>query len=202
MKLKTIITSLLVGMLAMPLMAQPAYNKLIAMERDSINTAFADTATSILLPEDLVNFSGLNYFPIDVKWKIAAKFKRKRFTRKFKMQTSTDRLPVYKKYGVLRFEVDGKKVKMAVYQNIGLSKKEGFEDYLFCPFRDLTAPDESYGGGRYIDLRKKDLSKKCTIDFNTSYNPYCAYNYKYSCPIPPKENHLNVRIEAGIKKWH
>lgn len=202
MNLRILITSFFIGMLALASNAQPQYNKRIAVERDSINKAFADSATSILLEEDRKNFQGLNYFPIDAKWLVPAKFRRTWFSRSFEMQTSTERKPIYKKYGVLKFVVDGQKVKMAVYRNIALSQKAGYEDYLFCPFRDLTAPDESYGGGRYLDFKKRDLGKSCVIDFNRSYNPYCAYNYKYSCPIPPKENHLNVRIEAGIKKWH
>lgn len=182
--------------------AQSDYQREIKEYRDSINAEFADTATSILLKEDIPAFKGLHYFPASEQWLVRAKFRKKIFRPSFEMQTSTERLPVYRKYGVLKFMVGDERVKLTVYQNVALTEKEGYEDYLFCPFRDLTAPEESYGGGRYLDFKMDDLSKDCLIDFNKSYNPYCAYNYKYSCPIPPKENHLNVRIEAGIKKWH
>jgi len=84
---------------------------------------------------------------------------------------------------------------------LDLIKKDGFEDYLFLPFSDTTNGNETYIGGRYIDCRiQKDL--EWTIDFNKAYNPYCAYNYKYSCPIVPMENDLPIAIIAGVKKFH
>jgi uncharacterized protein (DUF1684 family) len=117
------------------------------------------------------------------------------------MKTSTARLPEYIKYGELHFVLDGKECHLNVYQNIDLIKKPGFEDYLFLPFSDLTSGKESYIGGRYIDLT---IPKSSTmiLDFNTAYNPYCAYNHIYSCPLVPLENDLNVAIEAGVKKFH
>jgi uncharacterized protein (DUF1684 family) len=72
---------------------------------------------------------------------------------------------------------------------------------LFLPFTDLTSGVESYGGGRYIDMEVQK-GNTWTIDFNKGYNPYCAYNEKYSCPIPPAENDLKVEVKAGVKKYH
>jgi uncharacterized protein len=88
-----------------------------------------------------------------------------------------------------------------IYRNIDLSKKKEYKNYLFLPFLDLTSGNESYGGGRYIDMRipKGNI---ITIDFNKAYNPYCAYNHKYSCPVVPDENNLNIEIKAGVKKFH
>ena len=71
---------------------------------------------------------------------------------------------------------------------------------MFLPFSDETNGIESYGGGRYIDLRIPE-GNTLIIDFNSAYNPYCAYNDKYSCPIVPRENYLRTRIEAGVKKF-
>ena len=71
-------------------------------------------------------------------------------------------------------------------------------DHLFLPFTDNTNGVETYGGGRYIDL-KIPAGNTINIDFNKAYNPYCAYSDKYSCPIPPPENHLDIEIKAGIK---
>lgn len=88
-----------------------------------------------------------------------------------------------------------------MYQNLDLIKKPGFKDYLFLPFTDMTCGDESYLGGRYIDM-KMPTSKWITIDFNKAYNPYCVYNDNYSCPIVPSENHLDIEIKAGVKKFH
>ena len=108
---------------------------------------------------------------------------------------------MYIKFGEAHFKIDGKALVLNIYQNIELSKKKEYVDYLFLPFSDLTCGKESYIGGRYIDL-KIPTSDTILIDFNTAYNPYCAYNHKYSCPIVPLENDLPVAINAGVKKFH
>jgi hypothetical protein len=118
----------------------------------------------------------------------------------FKMKTTTDRQPEYRTYGTLTFKLFDSTIRLQVYQNVELIKKPGFEDYLFVPFTDNTSADESYGGGRYLDLRVP-LSKSIEVDFNRAYNPYCAYNHKYSCPIPPAENHIPLKMKAGEKKY-
>lgn len=117
------------------------------------------------------------------------------------MKTSTDRLPVYIKYGEAHFKLNKKDCVLNIYQNADLVKKEEYKDYLFLPYTDLTSGEESYGGGRYIDL-KIPKDETIIIDFNKSYNPYCAYNHKYSCPIPPMENRLDVEVRAGVKAFH
>jgi hypothetical protein len=92
---------------------------------------------------------------------------------------------------------------LSVYQ-AEISLLEAFPEYkdlLFIPFKDLTNGRESYGGGRYIDI-KNPAGKSAIIDFNLAYNPSCAYGSdKYSCPIPPKENFLQVKIKAGEKTY-
>ena len=127
-----------------------------------------------------------------------AEFTRTPNEEPFKMKTTTDRRPIYVKYGQLSFNLKGENYQLNIYQNQGLIEKEGYEDYLFLPFLDETNGLESYGGGRYIDARIPQ-GDSMLIDFNKSYNPYCAYNDKYSCPIAPRENYLKTRIEAGVK---
>lgn len=167
----------------------------------NLNREFATREESPLTDEDFKVFQSLEFYPIDEKFIVEAKFVRTPKERVFKMKTSTTRLPEYKKYGELLFQIDGKDFKLNVYQNIELSKKEGYEDYLFLPFSDLTCGKESYIGGRYIDMRIPK-TKTVTVDFNKAYNPYCAYNHKYSCPIVPLENDLPIEILAGVKKFH
>lgn len=116
------------------------------------------------------------------------------------MKTTTERLPVYDKYGTLTFELDDKTYKLSVYQSHSLRNNKKYKNYLFLPFTDLTNGNETYGGGRYIDFTIPD-SDVVVIDFNKAYNPYCVYSDKYSCPIPPKENHLPIKITAGIKNY-
>ncbi|MCB9240399.1 MAG: DUF1684 domain-containing protein [Flavobacteriales bacterium] len=190
---------LLISTLSLSAMGQ-SYAEMISAYRDSIDQRFADSSTSILTPETRQQFTGLDYFVPHDSFNIPAKFKRVRCGRTFKMQTSTDRLPIYKVYGVVRFELNDTIRQLTVYQSMDPRIREAYPDHLFCPFKDLTNGVETYGGGRYLDLSKKALKSNPTIDFNKAYNPYCAYNYKYSCPIPPVENHLKIRIEAGVKK--
>ena len=181
--------------------AQVKANQTAQEFQDELNLNFADKEKSPLMEEDLKAFSKLDFFPISEEFIIKAKFIRTRKEKPFEMKTTTERLPIYKKYGELHFTFDGKAFKLNVYQNLDLIKKEGYEDYLFLPFSDTTNGNETYIGGRYIDCRiQKDL--EWTIDFNKAYNPYCAYNYKYSCPIVPLENDLPIAIKAGVKKFH
>jgi len=167
--------------------------------QDELNSEFASKDKSPLT--DRKDFKSLDFFAPNADFYVVADFKRTESEKPFKMKTSTDRTPVYVKYGELSFELKGRKFKLNVYQNTELTKKKGFEDYLFLPFSDLTSGRETYIGGRYIDV-KIPAGDKMAIDFNTAYNPYCAYNHKYSCPIVPLENDLDIEVGAGVKKFH
>jgi uncharacterized protein (DUF1684 family) len=83
-------------------------------------------------------------------------------------------------------------------KNVKLSKNKAYKNYLFIPFKDKTSGNETYGGGRYLDVTVPN-SELTWLDFNTAYNPYCAYSYRYSCPIPPTVNTLPIEIRAGEK---
>lgn len=169
--------------------------------QEELNRDYADSTKSPLTEADLKVFKELDFFPINEKFIVKAQFKRTKKAKVFKMKTSTSRTPEYKKYGELHFTIDDKEYQLNVYQSIDLSKKEEYKEYLFLPFSDLTNGKESYIGGRYIDMKIQD-AKVWEIDFNKAYNPYCAYNHKYSCPIVPLENDLDVAILAGVKKFH
>jgi uncharacterized protein (DUF1684 family) len=173
----------------------------VAKFQTELNEEYADAKKSPLTAEDLAVFKTLDFYPASKTFFVVAKLIRTQKEKPFEMETSTDRKPLYIKYGELSFTIDGRDFKLNVYKNIELSKKKEYKDYLFLPFSDLTSGKESYIGGKYIDLR---IPKGDTIvvDFNTSYNPYCAYNHKYSCPKVPLENDLDIEIKAGVKKFH
>ena len=116
------------------------------------------------------------------------------------MKTTTNRVSEKRVFGVLSFMLKGEEYELSIYQGKDLMHREGFEDYLFLPFFDETNGDETYGGGRYIDARIPE-GDIMTIDFNKAYNPYCAYNDKYSCPIVPRKNYLAMKVEAGVKAF-
>jgi len=169
--------------------------------QNNLNKEFAEAGKSPLTEEDRSHFKALEFFPINEKFAVLATFVKSKGEKSFEMKTTTTRTPMYIKYGELHFKLEGKDFKLDVFQNLDLMKKKGFKDYLFLPFSDLTSGNESYIGGRYIDL-KIPKGNTILIDFNQAYNPYCAYNPKYSCPIVPLQNDLMVEIKAGVKKFH
>lgn len=166
--------------------------------QNDMNNEYADSTHSPLTREDRLKFKGHDFYPINVNLVVVANLKVTPGQEIFEMPTTTERKPKYVKYGVITFKVKRKKYKLNVYQSMDLLNKPEYKDYLFLPFKDLTSGTTSYGGGRYIDLETSD-AKRIIIDFNKAYNPYCAYNHKYSCPIPPKENFIKLKVEAGIK---
>ena len=167
----------------------------------NLNEEFAAATKSPLTEEDRLVFKTLDFFPVDERFIVEAKFKRSKNETAFEMKTSTNRTPMYVKYGELSFAINGENFKLNVYQNLELMRRKGYENHLFLPFSDLTSGNETYIGGRYIDL-EIPKGKTIRIDFNQAYNPYCAYNPKYSCPIVPIENDLITNINAGVKKFH
>jgi hypothetical protein len=169
--------------------------------QQELNLSFADSSKSPLEAKDRATFKSLDFYPIDSKYVVKANFKRTKNEKPFAMPTTTDRKPMYVKYGELHFSVEGKLLKLNVYQNVAFTQNPKYKNSLFLPFTDRTSGNETYGGGRYIDINIP-TGKNVTIDFNQAYNPYCAYNKLYSCPIVPQENDLDVEIRAGVKKFH
>lgn len=168
--------------------------------RDSVDQVFADPEFSILKEEDVESFHGLSYYEINEKFRVKATFEPVDKSDYFKMKTTTERLPEYRVFGMLSFTLNGASFTIPVYQNKELVKRKGYEHYLFLPFTDETNYEGSYPGGRYLDFQSTDIVEgEVTLDFNRCYNPYCAYNDRYSCPIPPTENHIATKIEAGVR---
>ncbi|MDZ7776966.1 MAG: DUF1684 domain-containing protein [Bacteroidales bacterium] len=161
---------------------------------------FLHTDKSPLTNEQVQHFGGLDYFRLDKKYAAQASIARSKDTTSFVIPTTTDRKPLYRKYGRATFVIDGDTLQLTISGNIRPDEPTGYEDYLFIPFNDLTNGMETYGGGRYLDVQQ-DEGDTLTLDFNKAYNPYCAYNPKYSCPIPPDENKLDVEIRAGEKNF-
>lgn len=169
--------------------------------RTDKNLIYSDSIKSPLNPAHISEFNGLDYFKIDPEFKIEGVLELTPDEQPFKMPTSTDRLPIYRKYGNFRFKIKDEHFSLSVYQNMDFIDDTLRNKYLFIPFQDLTSSKESYGGGRYIDILIPE-TEKVVVDFNLAYNPYCAYFDRWSCVIPPPENFLKARITAGEKKFH
>lgn len=114
------------------------------------------------------------------------------------METSTGDMRDYYRWGKVAFAVEGEEASLVIYS-------DGYGEELFLPFRDATNGQETYGAGRYLDNHRPGLRRigadQIELDFNYAYNPYCAYQSNYSCPLPPRENWLKVPIRAGEKKF-
>jgi uncharacterized protein (DUF1684 family) len=164
------------------------------------NAKFKDASTSPLTKKDRKEFEGLDFFKFDSTFVVTAELKLIPDTKWFNMKTTTKRLSKERIYGVLTLSIHNETYRLNVYQGEENMQTEGLEDYLFLPFLDDTNGEESYGGGRYIDLRIP-VSDTIIIDFNRAYNPYCVYNEKFSCPIVPRDNYLPIEIKAGVKSY-
>ena len=179
-----------------PLLGETEYQQ-------KLNASYKDATTSPLKKKDLKNFNGLNFFAVDSSFIVTANLTRIENAPVFEMATTTDRKPLYKEYGLLRFNINGQDLELTIYQSQDDLRDEKYKDYLFLPFTDNTSGNESYGGGRYMDVMITDVKDDNTIElnFNNTYNPYCAYNDDYSCPLTPRKNHIDIEIKAGIKAF-
>lgn len=163
-----------------------------------LNTEYLNPKESPLRGDNLKNFKKHPFFPINLKYRVTAKFVKTENPVPFELPTSSGKFKQYQEYGKATFELDGKSFTLTLYQSLDLMKMEKYKDHLFLPFRDETNEKETYGGGKYMDL-KIPSGKEIVLDFNQSYQPFCAYNaFDYNCPIVPEENKLPIRIEAGV----
>jgi uncharacterized protein len=179
---------------------QKRYNTGLTPFQKEINEFFKDASVTPLKKRDLKDFKGLDFFLFDSSCVVRAVLSKTPKEKSFKMKTTTERLPEYIKHGVVTFELLGNTYNLNIYKNLENINEEEYRDYLFLPFLDDTNGNESYGGGRYIDL-DIPAGDSLVIDFNSAYNPYCVYDEKYSCPIVPRENYLPIEIKAGVKAF-
>ncbi len=141
----------------------------------------------------------LNYFPPDLKYKITAILEPIENKKVIVLPTSDGKEKQYLEYAFAKFKLEGKECKLLILEIINAGPYKGT---LFLAFADETSANETYGAGRYIDLKKVPGATSIVIDFNRAYNPYCAYSNNFSCPFPPKENILKIAVRAGEKKYH
>jgi|AntAceMinimDraft_11_1070367.scaffolds.fasta_scaffold03525_3 uncharacterized protein (DUF1684 family) len=168
--------------------------------QESLNSEFKNPEQSPLSDRFRSDFESLDFFPPDTNYVVTANLVRTPEALPFLMPTNTERKSKEKVYGIAKFSLNGEEHALEIYQNAELTQEKGYEDYLFLPFTDQTNGNQTYGGGRYLDLRIPD-GNTLVLDFNQAYNPYCAYNPKYSCPIVPSVNRLETKILAGTKDF-
>lgn len=157
--------------------------------RASKDEFFSSDPNSPLTPEQREHFTGLSYFPENPALRLEVAIEPFAEQAMVQMPTSTGDVKSYRRYGRFAFDVEGQKAELTLF-----SSPHGF----FLLFVDSLAGAETYGAGRYLDPEQLP-DGKFLIDFNLAYNPYCAYNEMWNCPIPPAENRLSVPIRAGEK---
>lgn len=166
--------------------------------RNHYKEEFLHSENSPLKAADL---SYLQFYEPDSTYRVVAHFEKAK-GKSFEMPTYSGMNKTYVKYGVLKFKVNGRRQKLTVYRSLSLQQLAKYKDYLFIPFKDKTNGSDTYGGGRYLDLKTTDLKDgTCVLDFNKAYNPYCAYSTGYNCPIPPLNNHMAIAVTAGEKNF-
>jgi uncharacterized protein (DUF1684 family) len=144
-------------------------------------------------------FQGLQYFSPDLKYKINAKLAPIENKKMIVLPTSDGLEKKYLEHAYAEFELDGMRNRLLILE---ITDEGSYRGTLFLAFADETSTRETYGAGRYLDLKKVPAATSVVLDFNKAYNPYCAYSNNFSCPFPPPGNILKVAIKAGEKSYH
>jgi len=176
-----------------------AYEAQVEEYRQHYKQDFITTEQSPLDKKDLKN---LSFFNPDSSYRLTCVVSLTPDEKPFELSTYSGQTKPFRKYAELSCPIHETEIALNVYQSLRTIKMPGYRDYLFLPFKDATNGEITYGGGRYIDLKTGDIDKnEVIIDFNKAYNPWCAYSEGYNCPIPPRENHLEIAIQAGEKNY-
>jgi uncharacterized protein (DUF1684 family) len=167
--------------------------------RRDIDSFMKDHPQSPLAHDQQKRFEGLDYYEVNQDLILEVEIERFPDGEPIvTMQTSTGDAQQYRRWGRFSFEVEGQKASMTIY-----SDPMGRD--FFMPFKDATNGKETYGAGRYMDEHRPGFSPldgdRFEVDFNYAYNPYCAYSPHYSCPLPPRENWVQVPIRGGEKDF-
>ncbi len=172
-----------------------AYVERILEERQRTERFMKSSDESPFAPGDIA-FNGLDFYAPQPAYKVRARLTPIESQKLVQMPTSTGEEEKYIRYAYADFEIEGQQARLLVLQPFDS------QTMLFVPFSDATSGEETYGGGRYMDVEIPARTiKSIELDFNKAYNPYCAYNPTYSCPLPPKENMLKISISAGEKVY-
>lgn len=177
---------------------QTAYINEIKKEREE-KERFMRTSPESPFASDKESYTSLKYYPPDLKYKVTATITPIQKKKLVMLPTNDGKEERYMEYAYAEFDLHGYHNKLLILEMIDMGPARG---KLFLAFGDRTSAEETYGAGRYLDVAKAPGSNTITLDFNKAYNPYCAYDDTYSCPLPPPENLLIIPITAGEKAYH
>jgi hypothetical protein len=204
MKRNTVIT-ILIALVALVIVLysfmgtdEAGYEQKILKQREEKDN-YMRTASDSPFAGNIENFTGLNYFPPDIQFRVKARLIPIEDKKAVVLPTSDNKTNRYMEYAHAEFNLWGNTYRLLILEIIDMGPYKGT---LFLAFGDDTSARETYGAGRYLDVKKPKGQNSIVLDFNEAYNPYCAYNDTYSCPLPPQENLLPVAIQAGEKNYH
>lgn len=191
---------LLTCLLTTATLAQTSFADQLTKHRETYKKELLASAGGPLKePADLTY---IQFYTPDSTYRVTATAQLTPKAEPFEMPTYNGKTRTHVSYAILSFVLNGRKQQLTLYRNLNVIRLPEYRDYLFLPFKDATSGQATYGGGRYLDLRTGDVQNgHVTLDFNKAYNPYCAYQEGYPCPIPPKNNVLSVSVNAGEKAY-
>ncbi len=173
-----------------------AYLAGIKKERKEKNQTFK-SSSSPLEDADRATFDSLTYFPPARKYSVTADYQVLPNPDTVKMPMTTGATEPYLRFGKATFNLEGQRVSLTLFLKV-----KAADSTFFVPFSDKTNGQNTYEGGRFLDIPKPAADENTiTLDFNKAYNPFCVYNYNYACPIPPAENRLPIAVTAGEKSF-
>ncbi|QMU27317.1 DUF1684 domain-containing protein [Adhaeribacter radiodurans] len=173
-----------------------AYLATIKKERIEKNQSFK-SSSSPLEEAARATFDSLTYFPINRKFQVDADYEKLPNPDTIKIPMTTGNSEAYLRFAKAHFNLEGQRVVLTLFL-----KANAEDSTFFVPFTDRTNGTDTYEGGRFMDIPKPASGEKLiTLDFNKAYNPFCVFNYNYSCPIPPAENRLPIAVPAGEKSY-
>lgn len=190
--MKTVLTGIVLFWVS-AVFSQTTYADSLAKERLKNEKYFL---YHVLNEEERKEHPALCFFDADTTYIIQAVFK-KEIGEIFDFPLTNNKTAPYRKYGTLTFTLHDTICVLNVYQNMNLKGQRAYKNYFFIPFKDGTTSKSTYGAGRYLDCSIKKKQKIVRLDFNAAYHPYCAYSFRYSCPIVPSVNFLPVALPAG-----
>lgn len=168
-----------------------SYDEEIAQWRAE-KDAFMRSGDSPVEPPERAAFPPLAYYPPQENYRVPASLKLVQSNDVLELPTSQNLRRQMRRVGYLEFRLNGEPLTLTAFADAS----EPDMRRLFVPFGDLTNKDETYQGGRYLDL-PRTATNIYDLDFNRAYLPFCVYNPKYDCPLPPRENRLKTHVRAG-----
>jgi hypothetical protein len=168
--------------------------------RERKDEEFGVPHSSPLGPEARREFDGLDYFEPDPDYRVEATIELDESDETVPMETTADGEELYERAARLRFVLPDQRGETDEHTLVGYRRVDQSDGSLFVPFRDKTTGQQTYPGGRYMELHydgQLESGFTFTLDFNLAHNPFCAYSEAYECPLPPQENWLEIAIPAG-----